>query len=380
MVVAATSGQALWYLSRATGVVTLLLLTASIVLGILDVRRVSTERWPRFVLDALHRNVSLLVLAVLGVHILTSILDGFAPINLIDAVIPFTSRYRPIWLGLGALAFDLLLAVAITSIVRQRLGQRAWRAVHWLAYACFPIAVVHGLGTGTDTPGAWSLLITAACVVAVVVATAYRTAAGWPANARVRLAAFAALAIGPLVLVIWLPRGPLGSAWARRAGTPPELLGGAARLASATGGAGRPTRTHAAASSSGASQPGALDGPFTANLSGAIKQGTLANGMVAVDLNMRLDGSGSRRLDVRLEGPPSQSGGVQLSSSEVLLGTAAQPNLYRGRISQLQGTNIGAQVTRGDGHALSLQIAVNVDQASGAVNGTLNAQPATSGA
>jgi sulfoxide reductase heme-binding subunit YedZ len=376
MVVGATTGQAMWYLSRGTGVVTLLLLTLSIVLGIMDVRRLRSERWPRFVLDALHRNVSLLVLAVLAVHVLTSVVDGFAPISLLDSVIPFISRYRPIWLGLGALALDLLVAVAITSMVRQRLGQRTWRAIHWLAYACFPVAVVHGLGTGTDTPGTWNLLITAACVLAVVIAASWRTAAGWPEHAGIRTAAFAALALSPVLLAIWLPRGPLGSAWARRAGTPPELLGGSARLGSGAA-RGAPRQV---ASGGGAAQPAALDGPFSANLSGAIRQGQVAGGMVAVDLNMRLDGGGARRLDVRLEGPPSAGGGVQLSSSEVLLGTASQPNLYRGQISQLQGTNIGAQVRRSDGHALALQIAVNVDQASGAVSGTVTAQPATAGA
>jgi methionine sulfoxide reductase heme-binding subunit len=142
-VFASAGPSAYWYLSRGTGGVALLLLTVSVVLGIVDQRRWRAPGWPRFVLDAMHRNVSLLVLLVLAVHILTAVLDSFAPIRLTNAVVPFTSTYRPIWVGLGALAFDFLLAIALTSMLRQRLGHRTWRLVHWLAYVSWPVALVH---------------------------------------------------------------------------------------------------------------------------------------------------------------------------------------------------------------------------------------------
>src|SRR2546423_3101304 len=159
---AAAGPSAYWYLSRATGAVTLLLLTISVVLGILgSVRFAAGTRWPRFAVDSLHRDVSLLVLVLLAAHIVTSVLDSFAPIKLIDAVAPLSSAYRPLWLGLGALAFDLLLAVAITSIIRRRLGYGAWRAVHWLAYATWPVALLHGIGSGTATQHSWMLVLTA---------------------------------------------------------------------------------------------------------------------------------------------------------------------------------------------------------------------------
>src|SRR5207253_564958 len=130
--------------TRSTGAVALLLLTAAVVLGVLDVRRVSSGRWPRFAIDSLHRSASVLAIAFLAVHILTAVLDSFAPISLLDAVVPFAGSYRPFWLGLGAVALDLLLAVAISSAVRKRIGFESWRAVHWLAYASWPIALVHG--------------------------------------------------------------------------------------------------------------------------------------------------------------------------------------------------------------------------------------------
>jgi predicted ferric reductase len=218
-----------WYLTRSTGVVSLVLLTVTVLLGVVDVTRWSTPRWPRFVLDSLHRNVSMLVLVFLALHIITAALDSFAPIALLDAVLPFVGSYRPFWLGLGALAFDLLLAVTITSLVRQRLGHRAWRITHWLAYACWPIALLHGLGTGSDVKSTWSLLLTAICVVAVAIAVCVRAIAGWPDHARTRSAALGATAVFSLFLLLWLPGGPLGKGWARRSGTPSSLLAGSVK-------------------------------------------------------------------------------------------------------------------------------------------------------
>ena len=153
------AGSVSWYLTRSTGAVALMLLTASVALGVADVRRLSSERWPRFVIDALHRNVALLSVFFLGVHIITAVLDSFTSISLLDAVVPFVGSYRPFWLGLGAVSFDLLIAVTITSLLRQRVGYGTWRAVHWLSYASWPIALVHGLGTGSDTKGTWMLAI-----------------------------------------------------------------------------------------------------------------------------------------------------------------------------------------------------------------------------
>ena len=193
MTLLATAGpSALWYLTRATGAVTLLLLTASVVLGVANVGRLHSTRWPRFVIEGVHRNVSLLAIAVLIVHIATSVLDPFAGIHLIDAVVPFVGSYRPFWLGLGAFASDLLLAVAITSLVRRRLGHGAWRAIHWLAYLCWPVAVMHTVGTGSDVKQVCVFALTAGCVVSVIVAVWARVGFGWPARRGLRSTAVAA--------------------------------------------------------------------------------------------------------------------------------------------------------------------------------------------
>jgi methionine sulfoxide reductase heme-binding subunit len=168
----ALATPALWYLARGSGVVTLALLTATVVGGITTTARWATANWPRFVVAALHRNVALLAVAFLALHVASTVVDGYVPIRWLDAVIPFGAAYRPAWLGLGAVALDLLVAVLVTSLLRARLGRRAWRAVHWLAYACWPVALAHGIGIGSDNAQPWMLLIDGLAVAAVV-------AAGW---------------------------------------------------------------------------------------------------------------------------------------------------------------------------------------------------------
>jgi predicted ferric reductase len=220
----ATGPSLYWYMTRSTGAVALLLLSAAVVLGVVDVRRFSTPRWPRFVVDALHRNVALLAMVFLCLHILTSVLDSFAPISLIDTIVPFAGSYRPFWLGLGTVAFDLLIAVTLTSLLRQRMGYASWRAVHWLTYASWPIALLHGFGTGSDVHGTWLQGLSILCLLAVLVSVIVRVADGWPEHLGRRGAALGGAGAFSLFLLIWMPSGPLGSEWARRSGTPSSLL------------------------------------------------------------------------------------------------------------------------------------------------------------
>jgi len=219
-----TGTRAMWYLTRGTGLVALVLLTASLLLGILEFSQWSRPGLPRFLTAGLHKNISLLVSVFLGLHIVTSVLDSFAPIRWLDAVIPFASAYRPIWLGLGALAFDLLIAITVTSLLRTRLGYRGWRAVHWFSYACWPVAFVHGLGTGSDIRTRWVLVLNLACLGLVLAAMWWRIAKGWPSHLMVRAAATFTSVVVPIVLIVWLATGPLRPGWASRAGTPSTLL------------------------------------------------------------------------------------------------------------------------------------------------------------
>lgn len=214
----------LWYSTRASGTIALVLLTIAVGLGVAQVGRMQSDRVPRFVLDGLHRHTALLAAVFLTVHILTAVLDTFAPITLINAFVPFTGAYRPLWLGLGATALDLLIAVGITSLIRERLGYTGWRAVHWLSYVVWPVAFVHALGTGSDIREGWMGVIAIVCAAGVLGAGLIRVSIGWPGHRGRRLAAAGGALAYVAALMIWLPSGPLGRHWARRAGTPARLL------------------------------------------------------------------------------------------------------------------------------------------------------------
>ena len=142
------SDTLLWYTTRGAGAVTLVLLSGVVVLGILSALRVQTSAWPRFLTAGLHRNLALMTLVFLALHIVTAVIDPFTHLGWLTAVVPFSSYYRTIWLGLGTVAFELLVAIVVTSLARPFIGQAAWRLVHWLTYASWPIAVLHGFGTG----------------------------------------------------------------------------------------------------------------------------------------------------------------------------------------------------------------------------------------
>ncbi len=171
---AITHGTALWYASRATGVVTLLLLTGVVLLGILVNRQGRLPGLPGFAVTGLHRNVSLLAVAFLAVHVLTAIADPYVTIGLAAVVLPFASAYKAFWLGLGAVSLDLVAALILTSLARAWMPRGAWRGFHWLAYAAWPLAILHSLGSSTDARSGPVLALVAGCVLATAVALAWR--------------------------------------------------------------------------------------------------------------------------------------------------------------------------------------------------------------
>jgi sulfoxide reductase heme-binding subunit YedZ len=353
-VLAAVNSKALWYLTRGTGLVCLLLLTASVLLGILEVKRWASPRWPRFVTAGLHKNISLLVVAFVAVHVATAVIDGFAPIRWLDVIVPFGSKYRPIWLGFGALAADLLIALVVTSLLRLRLGSFAWRAVHWLAYLCWPVALVHGLGTGTDARHGWALWLVMACLVLVVGAVWWRLAAAASEWTGVRTAAAALSLAAPLAIVTWLVLGPLKPGWASRAGTPASLLG-----------------TPAAAPAISAAN---LSPPFNASLSGTVVETNPdAKGTVTVTIDGSLSVGASGHLHMVLQGPASVEDGVQVTTSSVTLGPTTTSVAYRGQVTELGGTRVVASLTGANGQALTLTVSMRIDATGTAMTGSVAA-------
>lgn len=165
--------QSLWYATHATGLVTWVLLTATLILGLTIGGRASTPGWPRFALAALHRNLALLSVLFLAVHVSSSLIGADAEVRWMDVLVPFLAGHHPLWMGLGAVAFDLLLASAAVGALRDRLSVRLWRGVHWAAYLSWPAALAHGVGVG-ETGLNWVTGIKASGTVAVVAALLWR--------------------------------------------------------------------------------------------------------------------------------------------------------------------------------------------------------------
>jgi sulfoxide reductase heme-binding subunit YedZ len=170
--------QLLWFASRGSGIVSLMLLTAVTCLGLISVTGWGRSSWPRFLTADLHNNLALLSVAFVAVHVIAAILDPFTSLGISAATIPFASSYRPVWVGLGVISVYIFVALMVTSLLRERIGQRAWRAVHWVAYLGWPLALVHGLGSGSDAFSTWFLGIQATCIVLVVASLVWRIAAG----------------------------------------------------------------------------------------------------------------------------------------------------------------------------------------------------------
>jgi methionine sulfoxide reductase heme-binding subunit len=178
--------DALWYVARGAGVVALVLLTVAIVLGIVARSGRPAAGLPRFAVTLVHRNTSLLAVVLLAVHAVILRLDPYAHLATLDLVVPFRADDGSAWLAFGTVASDLVVAVVVTSLLRHRIGRRGWRAVHWLAYAAWPVALLHGLGTGSDAGQLWVRGTAAGCAVAVVAAVAWRCVGGFPETATAR--------------------------------------------------------------------------------------------------------------------------------------------------------------------------------------------------
>lgn len=349
------NAHVLWFVTRGSGVVSLLLLTAVVVLGVAGATRWRSVRWPRFVVAGLHRNLTLLTLAFIAIHVITTVTDGYAPISFVNAVLPFSSPYRPIWLGLGALALDLLLALTATSLLRTRIGYRTWRALHWFAYASWPIALVHALGTGSDARMSWLQVVAVVCVVTVAASVVWRTAAERGRPSLRFAGAFGAVAV-PLAIGVFYVWGPSQASWSARAGTPAALLP-------------RPAAHVRAAVSTPVVALRA--GPFTSGFNGRVRESAQdASGHVLVDISGSTSGGAKGRLWIRLQGEPIDGGGVSMTASGASFGPPGFPDAYVGKIVALNGPQILLSL-KGHSGVLSLLVDLRIGE-SGFVTGTVH--------
>jgi sulfoxide reductase heme-binding subunit YedZ len=180
--------DALWALGRGTGVVALLMFTTTLVLGIGSRSGRPFAGLGRFGLAELHRTAALTGVGLVAVHLTSLFFDPYAQLDLVDLAVPFLGSHRPLYLGLGTLAVDLLLVITVVSLLRNAVGPRVFKAVHWLTYALWPVALVHALGTGTDAGSLWLDAVAVACCSSVAATVAWRLLPSYAERGRVRVA------------------------------------------------------------------------------------------------------------------------------------------------------------------------------------------------
>jgi sulfoxide reductase heme-binding subunit YedZ len=165
-----------WYADRAAGMTALVLLTASVCLGIALAGRVRSQRWPAFAIQEVHRYLGLLTGVFIGIHGLAILLDSYVPYSLKQLLVPGTAPSRTMAVAAGVVGTELLAALAITNRFRTRLSFKFWRRAHYLNFAVWALSLVHGVTAGTDTHAGWAQLLYLVSAASVTGAIAWRVA------------------------------------------------------------------------------------------------------------------------------------------------------------------------------------------------------------
>jgi sulfoxide reductase heme-binding subunit YedZ len=169
-----SSNPAFWYATRASGIAAYVILTLVVCIGMSMGGKVQSATWPRFSVEDIHRFGGLLVGSLIGIHVVTIAVDSFLPFSVIDLIVPFTASYRPVWTGLGIAAAELLLALAVTNHYRKRMPYAFWRTAHYLNFAVWTLASLHGVMSGTDRGVWWLALVFGLSIAAVVALLVWR--------------------------------------------------------------------------------------------------------------------------------------------------------------------------------------------------------------
>lgn len=145
------TAQTPWYFSRSAGTVAYLLLAGSTIWGLLLSSKIVKEAVPAALAMAMHNILSWLAVAFTGMHALALLFDNYFTYTLADLTIPFIGPYLPGWVGLGIISLYLMLLTTISFYVRKQIGQKRWRKLHYLTFAVYIMATLHGAMAGTDS-------------------------------------------------------------------------------------------------------------------------------------------------------------------------------------------------------------------------------------
>lgn len=345
-----------WLIARASGFTAYVLVTLSVVLGLLLSQRWQSRRnWPRLVNDQLHQYLTLLAGVFTAIHGISVWLDPFTAFTLREVLLPGASHYRPLWMAFGIVAAYLGLAVVATGWLRPKIGYAWWRRLHYLTFVVWLLATLHGLGDGSDTRTAWGIAIYGLSSLAVVGLTLVRLLR--PAG-RPRVAPRPGWAVVAALIALggagFAAAGPLRPGW--------NVI---ANNDKGSGGSSAPETV-------ALSQPAAYAAAFTGSVAQA---GPDTQGRVTLTFHLRVQGGPYKSLTLVLQGEALPSGGVALSGSSAALGTPADRTLYLGALTELQGGNFVA-ILSGPGGTLSVGGQLALFGANG-VQGTLQVQPGT---
>lgn len=366
-----------WDVARAGGFTGYILLTLSVALGLmLTMHWQSAGRWPRLINSELHNFVTLLSLIFVGVHVLAVWLDPFTRFGWSEVFIPFVSHYRPLWMALGIVALYLGLAIGLSTWVRPLIGYAWWRRLHMLTLICYGLVTVHGIATGSDTRTWWAVLIYLGSALGIAVLLLIRLLEPAGAHGRAHPVWASLVAAAMVVGGFWMLLGPLQAGWNASAN---NGNGSGARIAipsansTATPGAGGATGDASAFASAFSAQ---VQGSFT-------QRGPDDNGTVSYEFQGTLQNGASGQLDLRLSGQEDGSGSVNITTTSATLGTAANPGLYTGQVTQLSSDGsrwqMAATLTRSGGGSGSLTIALSLRVGDGTVRGTIQGTPGGAG-
>jgi hypothetical protein len=351
-----------WDVVRASGFTAYLLLSASVVMGLLLSLRWQSRHWPRLVTNEVHQYLTLLAVAYSVVHGIATWLDPFMRFHLAELLVPMASHYRPLWVTMGILSLYLAVAVLVTTWLRPYLGYRLWRSFHVSTFVVYILATLHGLGTGTDTRTWYGLLVYGGSVWTVLGLVTKRLLqpAGRTAKPRPALAGLsAASALG---LALWTYQGPLRPGW----------------NAIANNGHGSGARIALAA------QPRVLPGtgiptsPFTASWKGRLTAQQGATGLVDVQMVGTVTGGAEGTLVVDLQGIPVGLGGaLEMVASRVRLYGRQGTLQYQGTVTAASGSQLQARLAPVNGSSRGLSLRIRMSIQGTRVSGIVSAVPAS---
>ncbi|MDA8102306.1 MAG: ferric reductase-like transmembrane domain-containing protein [Nitrospiraceae bacterium] len=327
-VVAAIGGNPkfLWYMTRATGIIAIVLLGMVVILGMVTATKAAPKGFAKFLVPDLHRRLSITAAAFLGVHIITALLDSFVHIGLIASIVPFVATYRPVWVGFGAIAFDLLLIVIATSVVRHRFSQGPWKKIHYLSWLVVTFALFHAIGTGSDARVGLVEVVYIVLVAVVALAAIFRTATDAQLRKLAKIGGSAVIVAVPVLALGWSLKGPLRTGWAS-ASSSFSLLPKVTTTTAATSG-----------SSSGGASSNGFVWPVNGGVRGTVSIANGSSGTSTVTLSGTVTGTADV-VSVRLVGQVQQ-GSLVLQGSSVAIGTASAPNTYTGAVAQAGGSTL----------------------------------------